>query len=386
MKKVFLLFVFLIFVTQGISGERPLRIGSFNIQVFGRSKMQLPPINRKVSTRDLKKWENKKHVVPTLIKIVKRYDLLFIQEIRERKIPKNLSNNYKPAILTLLNEVNLGLPYGKLYKMTLSKRLGRRHSKTKEQYAYFYREDKLKIIDKLHYANYMAGTTFARPPYVVRFRSTLNKKFDFSVIGLHSEPQKAFTEVKQLKDVYHHIKDLWGEEDSLLLGDLNASCQYLENQSLGELYDLLMRNPDRYDLQVLHRYTDKELSVMFPKYKYQYNPLDTDFIWHITNYVKTTVGTTSHCAYDRLISTADVSKRVIKGSAKTYPFDKKYFPRESKLIQGFIKKDVQRTLYRKTNKSLRPYRGTKEERRAIEKMRDISDHYPVELLLRVLDT
>ena len=383
MKKVSLVFICLFIAARSAISQEPLRIGSFNIQVFGRSKMQLPPINRKVTSRDLKKWKDQKHVVPALINIVKRYDLLFIQEIREKKIPKALSNNYKSAIQTLLNEVNLGLPNGKRYRMTVGKRLGRRRSKTKEQYAYFYREDKLKIIDKIQYSNVMAGTTFSRPPYVVRFRSTQNKSFDFSVIGLHSEPKKAYTEVKQLGDVYHYIRDLWLEEDSLLLGDLNASCQYLENQDLGELYELLLNEPDRYDLKPLHRYTEKELSVLFPKYKYQYNPLNYNFKWHITNYVKTTVGTTSHCAYDRLISTNDVTRRVLEKSARPFLFDKKYFPRESKLIQEFVKKNVQRTLYRKTNKSLRPYRGTKEERRAIEKMRAISDHYPVELLLDV---
>jgi endonuclease/exonuclease/phosphatase family metal-dependent hydrolase len=366
--------------------ERPLntlKIGAFNIQVFGRSKMQLPPTTGKISEKVLKKWKKRKHVVPTLIKIVKRYDVLLIQEIREKKIPTELRPHYQTAIKTLLNEVNQDLPRGKRYRITIGERLGRRSGNTKEQYAYLYREDKLEVIEDVQYKNVFSKTTFARPPYVVRFRSLRNKNFDFALIGLHSEPEKAFEEVKELSDVFDYVKELWGEEDTLILGDLNSSCEYIENQSVSDLEDLLNDHPERYDLEIFRSYTHDELRVMFPKYKYQWNPLAGQFKWHIGNYVKTTVGTITHCAYDRLISTGDVTDKVVHGSAKAFHFDTKFFPKESKIIRQFILKDRKRLVAKKKNKRLKAYKKTKAERIAIQRMRDISDHYPVELILKV---
>ena len=157
----------------------------------------------------------------------------------------------------------------------------------------------------------MASTTFSRPPYIVHFRSLHNKHFDFALIGLHSEPKKAYAELKDLKKVYKFIADHWGEEDGLIMGDLNLSCKYFENQSSGELFNLLTTHPDRYDLQKYHHFSEEEIEALFPKNKYFYNPLQDNFHWHIGNYTNTTVGTTSVCAYDRILSTGSVTQKVI---------------------------------------------------------------------------
>eukprot|EP01137_Pigoraptor_chileana_P005544 Opistho-2@48760 len=90
--------------------SRDYIIGSFNIQVFGVTKMSKP------------------EVVAALLKILPLYDMLLVMEIRDAT---------NTSIYSLLNQLNNRTAPASRYSILLSDRLGR--SSSKEQYAYFYR-------------------------------------------------------------------------------------------------------------------------------------------------------------------------------------------------------------------------------------------------------
>ena len=83
-----------------------LRIGAFNIQIFGISKASKP------------------EVMDVLADIIRTYDVIAIQEIRDKS---------QTALPSLVNLVNAD---GSQYEYIVSERLGRTTSK--EQYAYIY--------------------------------------------------------------------------------------------------------------------------------------------------------------------------------------------------------------------------------------------------------
>eukprot|EP00057_Strongylocentrotus_purpuratus_P002771 XP_003725206.1 PREDICTED: deoxyribonuclease-1 [Strongylocentrotus purpuratus] len=210
-------------------------IAAFNIQVLGQSKMGKP------------------EVVDYLKQIIAQYDLVLIQEIRDVA---------GTAIVELLDAVN-SQP-GSNFKMTLGPRVGR--SSSKEQYAYFYREDKFQALDSFSYDDQTDG--FEREPFVVLFEN-LDKGAavsKFSIIGLHSKPTDAVNEVDLLVDVYAASKERFGVEDSILMGDFNADCSYLT----------------RTEFETVRLWTD------------------TSFQWLIPSSADTTVKSTD-CAYDRIV-------------------------------------------------------------------------------------
>ncbi|MHC1565076.1 MAG: endonuclease/exonuclease/phosphatase family protein, partial [Candidatus Syntropharchaeales archaeon] len=86
--------------------EETLRVGAFNIQVFGQTKASKPD------------------VMDVLGKIIRTYDVVAIQEIRDK------SQTALPALVDVVNSDN------PQYDYVMSERLGRTTSK--EQYAYIY--------------------------------------------------------------------------------------------------------------------------------------------------------------------------------------------------------------------------------------------------------
>ncbi|CAH1252054.1 DNASE1 [Branchiostoma lanceolatum] len=173
-----------------------LKIGAFNIQTFGRSKMSKP------------------EVVEILLQISERYDILLIQEIRDSTFT---------AIYSFLDQLNER--QGNDYSMLLSERLGR-SSYYMEQYAILYRNDReLTPIGDYHYSD--PGDIFHREPYVIRFLSGTTSVQDFVLVPLHADPEDAVVENNQLYNVYLDAVDRWGDQDVLIFGDLNADCSYV---------------------------------------------------------------------------------------------------------------------------------------------------------------
>ncbi len=210
-----------------------LTIASFNIQVFGRAKAR------------------KTAVMKVLAEIITRFDLVAIQEIRDKS---------GAAIRKLAAEVDaLGTPYALL----VSPRLGRKEPR--EAYAFLYCTETLTPVGEQYLYQEPTGTDFfPREPFIARFKCTKGN-FTFVLINLHTDPDTATREIHALKEVLAFAQRKYPQEkDFIILGDLNADCKY---------------------------FNDK-----------QPNPLPATR-WLVKNNVDTTVKSSS-CTYDRIIITA----------------------------------------------------------------------------------
>lgn len=246
-----------------------LKIGAFNVQVFGASKM-----------RD-------SDVVTVLVKIISKYDIILIQEIRDS------TGDAIEELLATTNRQNSNNPFS----MKISPRLGRTNSK--EQYAFLYREKSgLKVDREYVYddGNESLNTdtetfdTFEREPYIVLFESSKTQLKRFAVAGLHAAPSEAVEELQALEYVFDDINKVFGISDIIVMGDLNADCSYVPNY--------------KWDTIAIKN-----------------NPLYT---WWIGDQTDTTVSN-SNCAYDRFISTGDGFKAgVVNGSATVFRFDSEF--------------------------------------------------------------
>jgi endonuclease/exonuclease/phosphatase family metal-dependent hydrolase len=170
-----------------------LNVGSFNVQVFGLSKMGTPGVPE------------------ALVSTMSRYDLLLFQEIRDKS---------GVSFTTLMTQLNAATDNA--YEAALSPRLGRTTSK--EQYAFVYRVDKLDLIDQAVWPD--PTDEFEREPYVARFE-TVEGGNTFTAIGLHAAPGDVVDELTALSAVYDDVVGTYDEEDILMMGDFNAGCSYL---------------------------------------------------------------------------------------------------------------------------------------------------------------
>ncbi|XP_053393073.1 deoxyribonuclease-1-like [Mercenaria mercenaria] len=242
-----------------------LRIGAFNVRIFGDSKMA------------------KTSVVKVLVDIIMRYDIVLIQEIRDAS---------GDAIEELLTKINDKSPEN-TFAMKLSPRLGR--SSSKEQYAFLYIEKSGLKVDRDYVYDDGDETlntdttkvdTFEREPYVVLFESSATKLKRFAFAGLHIAPSDAVKELQALENVFDDIKEL-KIDDIMIMGDFNADCSYV------------------------------------PNYKWETIPIKSNplYTWWIGDEADTTVANTN-CAYDRFVSIGQgFETGVVSGSANVYKFD-----------------------------------------------------------------
>ena len=174
--------------------DRPLRIASFNIQVLGQSKMSKPD------------------VVNALAVIIRRFDLVAIQEVRSKE---------SDVLPRLTQAVNAGQ---RNYSFLIGPRLGRTVSK--EQYAFIF------DTERIEYDPGSIGTIsdpddlLHRPPFVARFRAKTrepNRAFSFWMVNTHTDPDEVPQEINALADVFRVMQqNRMDEDDVILLGDLNA--------------------------------------------------------------------------------------------------------------------------------------------------------------------
>jgi competence ComEA-like helix-hairpin-helix protein len=245
-----------------IYGDDTLSVAAFNVQVFGQRKLSKP------------------EVVDVLVHIFRRYDLVLLQEIRDRT--ETSASNF----LDLLNDYA-----GPKYALVEGSRVGRTSSK--EQYAYFYRADKLQVIDRYEYDDGQEpdADTFQREPLNVLFEAG---DYRFFVAGIHTAPRSAVAEVDTLADVYDDVVARFEITNGLIMGDFNADCNYVR--------------PSRF--QDIRLYGDPD-------------NVENPFEWLIGHDVDTTVSATN-CAYDRFVATGDIGQRLSEGGATVFLFDQVY--------------------------------------------------------------
>eukprot|EP00057_Strongylocentrotus_purpuratus_P014446 XP_011668920.1 PREDICTED: uncharacterized protein LOC100891970 isoform X2 [Strongylocentrotus purpuratus] len=237
-----------------------LSIAAFNIQIFGETK------------------SGKDDVMDILAKIMNRYDLVLIQEIRD-------SRENEPAVKELQDLVNRKNPDP--FQYVISERLGRTSSK--EQYAYFYRPSKLQLITSYVFEE-TQGDYFQREPFIAHFKSPTTYVKEFIIGGIHTQPDEAVAEIDNLVDVYNAIQQKFDVENIIFTGDFNADCTYVSKR----------------------RWSDIRLKS------------DSRFCWLINNDVDTTVKGTD-CAYDRfVIAGNEIKEGIVPYSATVFRFDLEY--------------------------------------------------------------
>eukprot|EP01080_Neovahlkampfia_damariscottae_P001127 gene1127-10641_t len=195
-----LLFFIMIYVTLSMGNilenkEKIIKICAFNVQIFGKSKMEKPGVPE------------------ILVKIFRKYDIALIQEIRDS------SNTYIHTLKDMINNCT----NCDQYNLTLSERLGRTSSK--EQYGFFFKNSEFEILNTNQFN--VSLDYFERPNYSVEFKvNGFNDSFFLS--ANHISPSKAPEEIDRLVDVYDTLINQYGFEKKILfMGDFNADCSYV---------------------------------------------------------------------------------------------------------------------------------------------------------------
>lgn len=186
-------------------GAPTVRIASFNIQVFGVSKLNKPP------------------VVQLLAEVIRRFDVVAIQEIR------SADDAVMPRFVSLVNAS------GARYDFVIGPRLGRTSSK--EQYAFVYDTARIEVDPRFVYTVPDPQDRLHREPLVAYFRvrgPPPSQAFTFALANIHTDPDETASELDALADVFVGIqRNGTGEDDVILLGDLNVNEYRLGN--LGRL-------------------------------------------------------------------------------------------------------------------------------------------------------
>ena len=206
-----------------------------------------------------------------LSKIIRNYDIIAVHEIRDSS----------QTALPLLKDAvhSMGSPQ---YDYVVSERLGRTTSK--EQYAYIFNTQTIQQIGS-SYVYPDTNDLFQREPYVGEFKAN-NGNFDFVLITIHTDPDTANQEISDLPKVVDDAKSRYqAEGDFIIMGDLNADCNYFKENGQSPLRS-------------------------------------ADYYWVINNSLDTTTKSTD-CTYDRIIITnpaiADYT-----GNSGVFRFDETY--------------------------------------------------------------
>ncbi len=174
-------------------------IGSFNIKTFGRAKM------------------NNLNVVRDLVDIARRFDILAIQELREKD---------QTVIPEFLNYINQN---GASYAAAVGPRQGYvvtgKTIRYFEQCVFIYDTKTIEITGE-SYAAIDRQNIMHRPPYVGQFRcKTLDpnrQPFSFNLMNVHVDPDDAHQEFFAMQPIISEIYQQHpNEDDFILLGDFN---------------------------------------------------------------------------------------------------------------------------------------------------------------------
>jgi len=180
---------------QTNSDEVPyyLKMLSFNVQIFGVTKMSKP------------------EVVDYLVRIFDRYDVSMMMEIRDS------SQESFPEFVRLLNERSKYT-----YAGDVGERLGR--SSSKEQYGFIWRTDKVELLRIWQYPD--DEDIFQRPPSVAVFKD-LHTSCNVTFIPIHTSPDDTINEMNGLVKVYDTVAKELSITNAIIAGDFNAGCSYV---------------------------------------------------------------------------------------------------------------------------------------------------------------
>jgi len=184
---------------QGLPVRTPqtILISSFNIQTFGKKKLEDP-------------W-----VIEKIVAIIRQFDVVAVQEVRAE------DQTTIPRLIQLINS------NGAKYDYLLGPRLGR--SVSKEQYAYIYDTTSVVSSPDAIYTIEDNADLLHREPLVARFVTRVPqgvRPFSFSLVNIHTDPDEVKTELPVMHTVLKGIREFEylsaQEDDVILMGDLNV--------------------------------------------------------------------------------------------------------------------------------------------------------------------
>jgi len=230
------------------------KIAAFNIQIFGKTK------------------SDKTDVMTELTKIVREFDIVLIQEIRDA------TEQTIPNFIEKINQIE-----GATYSFIQSPRLGRTTSK--EAYAYLYNTETVQFIQGSDYVYNDTNDVFEREPYIASFKIG---NFDFVLAGIHTKPEDAYNEIGNLTSVVSSIQTAKPKEkDIIIMGDFNADGSYFNEDGTSNLFKA------------------------------------SEYNWIITNDIDTTVKT--DYTYDRIVVLdTTLNHEYDAGTAQAFYFDQAY--------------------------------------------------------------
>ena len=179
-----------------------IKIASFNIQVFGKTKA------------------GKAEVMQILATTISKFDIVAIQEIRDKS---------GTAIQKLETAVDA---LGTDYAVIIGPRLGRTSSK--EQYAYIYRTDRIEPVTSYTYDD-SVNDSFHREPFIAHFKAK-SGDFDWVMVSIHTDPDEATEEINALPIAISDAVSRLDEPDVIVLGDFNADCTYFDETTLPAIF------------------------------------------------------------------------------------------------------------------------------------------------------
>jgi deoxyribonuclease-1-like protein len=176
-----------------------IRIATFNIQVFGESKLSKP------------------EVMDILARVVRQFDVVAVQEIRAR------SQDILPQFVEVINST------GRQYDYVIGPRLGRTTSK--EQYAFIFDRASIEVDRNQLYTVEDPNDLLHREPLVGWFRvrgPPSDQAFTFTLVNIHTDPDETVQELDALAAVYRLVRDDGRQEDDVIIaGDLNVDDRHL---------------------------------------------------------------------------------------------------------------------------------------------------------------
>lgn len=216
-----------------------IRVASFNIQVLGTSKARKP------------------HVMKVLADVIRRFDVVAIQELRTKE------SSVMESLLQLVNQD------GAEYQYVVGPRLGRTVSK--EQYVFVFDPHRVELLPDTLFTIDDPQDLLHREPLIGRFRARTvgsGEPFTFVLVNIHTDPDETKTELDALGDVFVAVQqNPWREDDVILLGDLNVD--YRKLGKLGTLPDIAYtvqgektntRGTKSYDNIVFNQVTTSEFT------------------------------------------------------------------------------------------------------------------------------
>uniref|UniRef100_A0A8C6UET0 Deoxyribonuclease n=1 Tax=Neogobius melanostomus TaxID=47308 RepID=A0A8C6UET0_9GOBI len=242
-----------------------MKIAAFNVRNLGIKKV------------------TDKTVVQYLTKILSRYSVVVVLEVVDKS---------GEAMKTLLEKLNsLRSSKKRPYLMVSSRPLGR--STYKEQFVCFYRKDEVALKACYQYPDDQPGDedAFAREPFALHFSCPKTAVKDLVLIPVHTKPEDSLKELDELHHVVQAVRDNWGIDNVVILGDFNADGRYLSEKK--EL---------------------KKISIS-----------SGDYHWLIKDDVDTTSSNHNDNTYDRIVVYGEeMFNAVVPGSAKTFNFQKEF--------------------------------------------------------------